>query len=392
MKRALSIGLRLLGIALVAFILFRIQYGDRLTRADGTVVPGKVVDDSEGARFVADGTGEVTSLPENWKDGLEAGTKVTLGLFSIVLGSKKLLLAFGVFIFGPITFISITRWWGLLRSVGIPITYREAFRLTFIGFFFNSAVPGLTGGDLVKAFYIARQTPSARILAFMSVLVDRVIGLFALGLLSGLILLPHLGDETFRPPAMIVFIFLGISAAFGAVFLSGRLRRLVHLDTLIRKLPMSKTLVEIDQGIVIYRKHPKAVVLAILLSLLNHFSLVVMAIIMGRALGIEIPATQFFILVPVCMMMASIPLLPGGWGLREGAFATFFGLVGVPVTEAVALSILIGLTQLLWSLLGGVFFLLRPDRATSRDLADFSHEVEEQVEGGPEASATPQKS
>lgn len=387
MKRALSIGLRLLGVALVAFILLRIQYGDRLTRADGTVVPGKVVEDSEGARFVVDGSDEVISLPESWKGGLEDGTKVTLGLFSIVLGSKKLLLAFGVFIFGPITFISITRWWGLLRSVGIPITYREAFRLTFIGFFFNSAVPGLTGGDLVKAFYIARQTPSARILAFMSVLVDRVIGLFALGLLSGLILLPHLGDETFRPPAMIVFIFLGISALFGAVFLSGRLRRIVHFDTLIRKLPMSKTLVEIDQGIVIYRKHPKAVLLAILLSLFNHFSLVVMAILMGRALGIEIPATQFFILVPVCMMMASIPLLPGGWGLREGAFATFFGLVGVPVTEAVALSILIGLTQLLWSLLGGVFFMLRPDRATSRDLADFSHEVEEQVEGGPEATS-----
>ena len=108
-----------------------------------------------------------------------------------------------------------------------------------------------------------------------------------------------------------------------------------------------------------------------------------MAIGLGRAIGItaaDVPAQTFFILVPVCMMVASIPLAPGGWGVREGAFIAFFGPHGVPLTTAVALSILLGLTTLFWSLLGGVFFFTRPDRISKSDMEEFSHEVEDRVE------------
>jgi uncharacterized membrane protein YbhN (UPF0104 family) len=137
---------------------------------------------------------------------------------------------------------------------------------------------------------------------------------------------------------------------------------------------------EVDQAIVIYRKHLGGVLVAIGLSLVNHMALVCMAIGMGRAIGITIRPDQFFILVPVCMMMASVPLLPGGWGVREGAFVAFFGMVGVLATKAFALSVLIGLTQLSWSLLGGVFFLTQPDRLSREEVETFAHDVEEQVE------------
>jgi uncharacterized membrane protein YbhN (UPF0104 family) len=141
----------------------------------------------------------------------------------------------------------------------------------------------------------------------------------------------------------------------------------------------------VDRAIVIYRKVPGAVAMAIGLSLLNHLSLSLMAVGIGRALGIGIPTSQFFILVPVCMMIASIPVLPGGWGIREAGFGAFFGAVGVPLTEAVALSVIIGLIQLAWSLLGGVFFLTRPDRVTAKELATFSDQVGAEVEAAPDA-------
>ena len=110
-----------------------------------------------------------------------------------------------------------------------------------------------------------------------------------------------------------------------------------------------------------------------------------MAIGVGSALGIDIPVSQYFILFPVCMMMASIPALPGGWGVRELGFAFFFGAVGVPGTLAVTLSIIIGLIQLAWSLLGGLLFLARPDRVTKQDLETFSGEVEAAVDERPAA-------
>jgi uncharacterized protein (TIRG00374 family) len=135
----------------------------------------------------------------------------------------------------------------------------------------------------------------------------------------------------------------------------------------------------VDRAVVVYRDHPRAVLLAIGLSLVNHVCFAALAVGMGQALGIEAAARHYFILVPVCMMMASIPALPGGWGVRELAFAGFFSLVGVPGSKAVALSVLLGLSQLGWSLLGGVFFLLRPDRASRKEVRRFADEMESEV-------------
>ena len=49
----------------------------------------------------------------------------------------------------------------------------------------NVELPGSTGGDVVKAWYAARQAPSRRTAAVMSVIVDRIVGLLALIMLGG---------------------------------------------------------------------------------------------------------------------------------------------------------------------------------------------------------------
>jgi glycosyltransferase 2 family protein len=389
LKRALSIGVKLICLALIGFILYQVDYLDRFTlpseeeNAVKEVVVGQVQWREDGQFIVPEDGGEAVRLPADWEQSLHK-SPVKLGLFTIARRSDKGLLAFGIFIFGPISLISITRWWYLLRSVEIPIPFKEAFRLSFIGFFFNSAVPGMTGGDIIKAFYIAKLKPDMKVRAFMSVLVDRVIGLFALGLLSGLVLLFRIDDPEFRIAAWIVYTFLGACILFGAIFLSRRLRRLLHLEALIARIPserVSRILTEVDRGIVIYRARPMAVMVAIGLSLLNHASLMVMSVCLARALHIDLPVTTFIILVPVCMMVASIPALPGGWGLREGAFGFFFGARGVEVSFAfaTALSVLIGLSQLVWSLLGGFFFLFSSDRVSREELKSFSEEVEAEV-------------
>jgi uncharacterized protein (TIRG00374 family) len=376
-KLFVRIGLRVLGIALVAFILvYQVEYVDRLATGEGKGVPGRVVTTPGGVFFEPSDGSDATPLGEDWRER----TDVTLGLFTIVGESDKLLLFLSLFLYGPITLISITRWWYLLRKVGIPVPWVEAFRLTFIGFFFSSAMPGMTGGDLVKGFYIARRSKDARVRAFMSVLVDRVIGLFALGLLAALVLVPNLGDPRFGVPTLIVTTFLGAACLLGVVFLSKRLRKLIRFDAIIGRLPFSKGIAEIDRAVFIYRDHPGPVTLATLISLANHVSLVFMAVGIGHAIGIRIPIYQYFMLYPVCLMMASIPLLPGGWGVREASFQAFFGMVGVAATQAVALSILVGLSLLGWSLLGGVLFLLRPDRVSREQLSSFHDAVEREID------------
>ena len=48
-----------------------------------------------------------------------------------------------------------------LRAIGVRLSFWNAHRLTFIGFFFNNVVPGATGGDVVKAVYVARTARGA---------------------------------------------------------------------------------------------------------------------------------------------------------------------------------------------------------------------------------------
>jgi uncharacterized membrane protein YbhN (UPF0104 family) len=122
------------------------------------------------------------------------------------------------------------------------------------------------------------------------------------------------------------------------------------------------------------------VIIALLLSLANHFMLMLMSIGMGRAIGIELPAIQYFMLVPVGLMIASIPLLPGGWGTREWGFRGIFAKAGVAATQSVALSVIIGLTQLVWSLLGGILFLMSPDRLSRKEVASFAEKMDAEAE------------
>ena len=62
--------------------------------------------------------------------------------------------------------------------------------------------------------------------------------------------------------------------------------------------------------------------------------------------------------VPVVSLLSAIPLLPGGWGVGEMAFAFFFAPLGVAPSEAVGWSVVYRLSILATGLPGGVLWLL----------------------------------
>ena len=60
----------------------------------------------------------------------------------------------------------------------------DAMRIGFIGYLFNLAPMGIVGGDLLKAWMLAREKPGNRAKALASVVVDRIIGLYVLFLVA----------------------------------------------------------------------------------------------------------------------------------------------------------------------------------------------------------------
>jgi uncharacterized protein (TIRG00374 family) len=355
------------------WVLTRVGWNDSVVLADGTVVAGSIEGEvprgsvSEGsvALRLDDGSVRTFALADLATDdvGGERFARVNEGLIRIVRRSDKPTLVGALLMFGVLAQIGVLRWMLLLRAQGIRHSFWTVHRLTFIGFFFNNVVPGPTGGDVIKAVYVARGA-ERRTPAVVTVIVDRVLGLVALALIALFSLLTQLDNPAYRELSLFVFGFLGLAAAGSTVFFSRRIRRWLGIEAIVSRLPAAGLVRKADEAMFAWRHHKGALLVGLLLSFANQLAIQVMMWTVAAGLhvttrtGGDVGAVDYMIVLPVAFIASSLPVLPGGWGLRETAFAVCFHFIGVDRNPAVALSVMNGMIQLFWSLLGGVYFLL----------------------------------
>ena len=410
-----------LGIGIIWFIASKLELDDRVVRSDGKLITGRHLEvdgslvfttpkgerrvplsegpileqndaggilyrvrlprieepiDARDPRFVGElrlrSNGEELRIPfgevalkkgvaaDGW---IERVPDVAEGLVTIF--SRLSLLRYGLaLLLMAVTYAAgVLRWHLLLRAQDLKVSLWQATRLTFIGFFFNNVVPGLTGGDVIKAVMIARRNKGRGAEAVTTVIVDRVIGIVVLATVSGIILAltyPRYQDATI---AIFLFLFAAVSGVI--VFFSRRVRRILRIDQLLKRLPAAQTLQRLDQAVLIYRRKPKVLVWSVFFSALSHGANVGSVCLMGLDLGVDnaagmvgTPIVTYFATVPVILIISSVPVLPGGWGVGELMYGYFFRAVGVRnLSLSVGLSVLTRASMLLYSLLGGVFLL-----------------------------------
>ncbi len=302
--------------------------------------------------------------------------------------------------------LAMLRWHLLMRSVGLNSTPWIAVRLGFIGVFFNNVVPGLTGGDLVKAVYVTRENPSQRASAVISVAVDRIIGIVALALIAAVVI--PLDLERYSEIALGTYAFLGAAGLGAAVALSRRLK--AKLRALLGRGGeggegrLTGALRKIDQAVSMYRDRMRVVAVALVMSVAVHLLIIVALSVFGNAIATgsldalskhpetfagtaeelveetaalerlaDVDLTAYCSIVPIIMIASAVPIAPAGWGVGEYLFARFFRTVSVAESHALALSFTYRITTLLISLLGGLMLVLDRKRVlevASTDAAD----------------------
>ncbi len=260
------------------------------------------------------------------------------------------------------------RWWILLASARIDLPFARCFRLTFIGQFFNTVVPGLTGGDIVKAFLVARHT-DRRAEAVVSVFVDRILGLFALALLAGVAVLGVAGTQPAVAYAVLGFVAAMLSGF--ALFFSKPLRRLLRLEERLARLPGGGLVRKVDEAVFVYRYRLGTVGWSLLLSFANHLVTIAGVCLIGVALANDVQRASFFdllIIYPVVGVVSALPLAPAGLGIGEGLFGSFYSMFGRSYDIGVLTSVIYRLTFIGWSLLGGIFLLTGRERVPTDPL------------------------
>ena len=320
------------------------------------------------------------------------------------------------------TCLAILRWHLLMRSVGLHSTPWVALRLGFIGVFASNVVPGLTGGDLVKAIYISRENPGQRTAAVVSVIVDRIIGIVALALIAAVVL--PLDIERFGQAAWGIYGFLAASAVGSVLVLSrrakDRLRPLLGRSGRMGRSAsgflgrVSAFLGKTDDAVSMYRHRIGAMVVAILLSFVVHLLIIMSLKIFGDAMARggmaaidankaqvttaeeaasavaqyqdyvhleSVRLTEYCSIVPVIMIISALPITPAGWGVGEKAFQHFFLSVSVSPGHSAALSLTYRITTLLVSLVGGVLLVVDRKRVLEAASSAQNEEGEPRSEG-----------
>lgn len=257
------------------------------------------------------------------------------------------------------------RWQLLLRQQALHFPFPTIFSLTWAGQFFNSVLPGSTGGDLVKIYQLCRLAPTRKAAAVGTILTDRLSALFALLVLAaiGFVLEPAplrllLGDRVSARSAVwlavgggavgFVSLWLVLRLGRGAAWF-GRVERV--LDAVRTHLASGPRLVLVGA-------------LALAIHLANFSAIYLFA----RALDIAITYREVLLMMPVILFVVLIPVTINGHGLRELLLIGYFSYMAVNVVgrpeirveeTAVALSLLALANDLLWSVPGGIWYALR---------------------------------
>ena len=265
--------------------------------------------------------------------------------------------------------VAVVRWQKLLEVQEIVVPYWDAIRLTFIGFFFSTVIPGAVTGDVVKAYYVVRGRKK-KAEAVVTILLDRVIGMYTMVVVAIVVIL--LGwvttmtgaEEELRNDkkvwAVALFmwaIFLVMTAAF-IIASSTKLRESRLIGWFLEKVPFKETVRSLYEAAYLYGRHPREFLMALLYSFIAQGPLYGGILFMARTVHTEgITLGGYLFIFPVGLIVNALPILPGGLGQGEAAFEWLFGLFHSDRGAEVALLFHIAIIIIAIGI-GGFFYLL----------------------------------
>lgn len=240
-------------------------------------------------------------------------------------------------LYGTAVLVSFVRWYLLVRSLGFAFRLADAFRLGFLGMLFNYVGPGIVGGDMFKAVFLARGQPARRATAAATVLLDRILGLISLFQLGAIATLVRVDPAPSELHAIVNWI-LWSAAILGTLAvvlaLQPAVTRLIPVQRL-ESIPVGgRVLKDVYEGFHLYQHKPAVLFAALAMGIFNHAA--TFTGLYCCALGLQIWAPDLwthFYFMPAAVIMGLLPT-PGGIGPMEFAIQEAYGAVASGAVSA----------------------------------------------------------
>jgi uncharacterized protein (TIRG00374 family) len=259
--------------------------------------------------------------------------------------------------------LGVIRWRWILHVQGLEVKFPRLFSISFIGLFFNAFMLGSTGGDVVKAWYVAHETHHKKAEAVATVVVDRLIGLLALFVIA-LVMMGIYHRRVFDDPKLYWFAVATLGVVVSTVLATvlglwrGFADKLPGLRRWLRRMPRYDMLQRMVGAYRMYASHPAVLTKTLLISFGVHIFSMLSIVCIGYGLGVRSASlVDYFLYLPIINSVTAVPITISGFGVREGMYIKMFKGVGVTEPVALVMSLLGYLAALFWSIVGGGFFL-----------------------------------
>jgi hypothetical protein len=287
---------------------------------------------------------------------------------------------------GAAVLLTMVRWHYLVRALDLPLRWAEALRIGFLGYMFNLAPFGIVGGDVLKAWLLARIQHGRRAEAVATVVVDRVVGLYLLFVVASTAIFL---TGFWKIPAPFVQWTCKITLVATAVSTVGVIAVLLpdysggKTTRWLARIPkVGPPLLQLIDAVHMYRHRLPALSVSSLMSVGVHSLFTLGIFLIATGLYSDVPGLGVhFVVSPVS---AATGVLPIALGPFEWVLDRLY--IYTPTTSGGTMALGQGLVvafgyriaTVLIAAVGAVYYL------TSRqEVAEALHEAEEEEESGP---------
>lgn len=250
--------------------------------------------------------------------------------------------------------IGAARWHLLLTKVTVYVERIRTLNVYLSAVFINQILPASIGGDAVRAVMIRRGALTLDA-AIVSIFVERALMLLCLISVMFIQQLFFVEEYFFSPGTVISLVGSFLTLIFflwvSTIFLW---RRLKWKWTEKINGWYASLLSLVKQACLDWR----TVSVSIFLAYGGVIAFCTAIYLISMGLGISISFQTSCLIGPTILLASTLPISLGGWGVREGATATCFVLVGLDLTDGLMVGVCLSVVTLIAALPGAFSLVL----------------------------------
>lgn len=254
------------------------------------------------------------------------------------------------------------RWKLILKTVKQSASFKSLFLMLLASIFGNNVTPGAAGGEPLRAYLLREVNSIPFEIGFATATADRVFEFFPFVIIS---IFAAFFILTWNIPIwtrLIVFVLIIISLFFFGIILYTVFKKEIALKVIIRfskslypffvRLVKTKlSFAEVREKIIYYvnrfshgflqvLRDRYVFILGFILSFIMWGLDIARFYVCFLAIGTYPPLMPLILIYTIGILIMLIPVLPGGWGIREATIVGLFAVVGVAGDAVLAASLI----------------------------------------------------